>query len=119
LPKGTRPVVSPRQYFRGMPESQLPEDIARIIAILARKTAAYGGHLPWEEEQMLKSDLMISRRFWSGFDADDVRRECFRQGIGFRDTGTITDLVARAQAGRELRPHFVFRGFRLAHDRPR
>jgi hypothetical protein len=95
----------------------LPDDIVKILEHLASMARGYDNHLKWNEEAMLKADLMHSRRYWMGFPVADVRAKCIELGMREDDVALVADLVKRAQAGRRLVPQKSYRDHTFRHDR--
>ena len=96
----------------------LPIDIVKILEFLALMARGYDNHLKWNEEAMLKSDLMRNRRYWVGFPTSAVRVKCVELGMREEDVSLIADLVGRAQQGRRLVPQRSYRDHRFQHERP-
>ena len=96
----------------------LPDDIVKILDFLAAMARGYDNHLKWNEEAMLKSDLMRNRRYWVGFPTSAVRVKCVELGMREEDVSLIVDLVGRAQQGRRLVPQRSYRDHVFPHDRP-
>lgn len=97
LPSGIQSPLSTPEAEDADPA--IPEDVAVILAALARWAGGYDSGLKWNEIEKLKSDLMIKPGRWMGVTADQVRRECRRLGMRPKDADTVADLVARRQQG--------------------
>lgn len=98
-------------------EEQLPPDIVDILEGLAIMAKGYDNYLKWNEEAMLKADLMNNRRYWKGFPAKAVRDKCLELGMRGEDADRIFDYVSRAQAGRRLIPDRGYKDHRFKHER--
>lgn len=96
--------------------TQLPADIEDILTYLAETAAVYQNHLKWNEIAMLKSDLMLKRAHWLGFDASLVGAKCRELGMTDADAREVEGYVAKAQAGRRLVPDKSYRGHTFRHD---
>ena len=97
---------------------QLPEDIVDILEHLAAMAAGYGNHLKWNEEAMLKADLMANRHYWTGFPSSAVKAKCLALGMRPEDASLVAGLVAKAQEGRRLVPQRSYRDSTFRHERP-
>ncbi|MGP5625492.1 hypothetical protein [Brachybacterium alimentarium] len=96
--------------------NQLPTDIEDILQGLAESAASYQNRLKWNEIAMLKSDLMLNRAHWRGFDASLVGERCRELGMTDSDAREVEGYVAKAQAGRRLVPDKSYRGHTFPHD---
>lgn len=96
----------------------LPADIVGILEYLATLADVYDNCLKWDEEARLKAGLMHNRRYWMGVSVWDVRTKCLELGMSHEDVRLIADLVTRAQEGRRLIPHRVYRDSTFRHDQP-
>lgn len=96
----------------------LPIDIIKILEFLASQARGYGNRLKWNEEAMLKADLMSSRDYWLGVPVPAIRAKCTELGMRTEDVDLIADLVTRTQHGRRLVPQRGYRDHRFPHERP-
>lgn len=97
--------------------TELPLDIANILDSLVRWADGYGGNLKWNEEEKLKSDLMLNRSYWMKAPARLILGHLVEAGLNSDDCTTIIDYVTRAQAGRRLQPK-SYKGFSWNHEGP-
>lgn len=95
---------------------EIPADIAKILKYLAGAAAGYSTGLKWNEEAMLKADLMANRRYWLGVPVSAIRSRLLEHGMSEEDVSTVCDLVKRAQDGRRLVPQRSYRDFTFRHD---
>ena len=96
----------------------LPIDIVKILGFLAEWARGYDNHMKWNEEAMLKADLMNSRAYWLGVPVVAIEAKCAALGMSSEDVKLIADLVTRAQQGRRLVPQRTYRDHRFPHERP-
>ena len=96
----------------------LPTDIVKILEFLASMARGYSNRLKWNEEAMLKADLMNSRGYWLGIPAPAIRAKCAALGMRQEDVDLVADLVTRAQQGRRLVAQRGYREHRFQHERP-
>lgn len=101
---------------------ELPPDILVIIDYLAEEASHYKrihakpgdpGRLHWQEEHEFKSDLMERGDRWA---RDRVplrlfRSACLAANLDETDTKTLTDHLAKRQAGKRLVVHRARKGF--------
>ena len=91
----------------------LPPGINSILEFLASAAAGYGNKLKWNEQAMLKADLMNVRQRWTGVPVKLVGIRCQQLGMRLEDIDLIKDLITRAQAGRRLIAQRTYRDFRF------
>lgn len=78
---------------------KLPERAQRILEHLASAAAAYSGGLKWDEEEKLKSDLMLRRDAWQDIPIENIEEKCRELRMRPGDTRLIVDLISRRQRG--------------------
>lgn len=91
----------------------LPSGINSILEFLASAAAGYGNKLKWNEQAMLKADLMNVQQRWTGVSVAQVGARCQQLGMRIEDVDLIKDLITRAQAGRRLIAQRTYRDFRF------
>lgn len=95
------------------PEAQepLPNGIDGILEHIARMAAGYSSGLKWNEEDMLKADMMNRPERWTSVTVEQVRAKCRQLGMGPKDVDTIADFVQRRKDGRRFNVRSSYRAF--------
>jgi len=95
------------------PLPPLPNGIEEIIGYVARMAAGYSSGLKWNEEDMLKADMMNRPERWTSVTVEQVRLKCRELGIGPKDVDTITELLQRRKDGRRFNVGSSYRTFQF------
>ncbi|MGG7466211.1 hypothetical protein [Plantibacter sp. YIM 135347] len=93
----------------------LPPSVADIIEFVGGAAAGYG-HLKWNEEAMLKADMMNVWQRWSRVDSSALAAKCRAVGLTQEETAEIIDWLKRRQQGRRLVPEKTYRDFRFRQE---
>lgn len=80
----------------------LPNGIDGILEHVARMAAGYDSGLKWNEEDMLKADMMNRPERWFAVTPEQVHAKCRQLGMRPDDVDTITDFVQRRKDGRRF-----------------
>ncbi|WP_062078804.1 hypothetical protein [Demequina globuliformis] len=117
--------ANPVQLFRGetvppvsAPDrasslDQLPNGVDQILEHVALIAAGYSSGLKWNEEEMLKSDMMMRSDRWGPITVDQLRAKC--RGLGMRpnDVDTVAGLLQRRKDGHRFTVQSTYRGFQF------
>lgn len=87
----------------------LPSSVADVAQVLARWAKGYNNHLQWHEKQMFKADLMNARPRWHGVSPSAFAAKLRQEGMRAEDIAELMELLRKAQAGRRLVPHRIYR----------
>ncbi len=85
----------------------LPERAEKVAEFLAQTTGSDSDHLRSGELDKLKADLNSARDEWLGVDRTAFGARLRELGIGADDALKVDGLLAKAQAGRFVRPRTV------------
>ena len=94
----------------------MPEDIKRILEYTALFAKGYGNHMKWNEEAMLKADMMRHMNRWRLVTIQQIRDHLTSLGMRPEDVETICDMHARRLQGRRLVPQASYRNFEFRHE---
>lgn len=86
----------------------LPPSVADIIEFAGHMAAGYG-YLKWNEQAMLKADMMNARQRWRPVDLPALKSKCLAVGLTREESDEIVDWVKRTQQGRRLVPAKSYR----------
>jgi hypothetical protein len=89
----------------------LPNGIDGILEHVAGMAAGYDSGLKWNEEDMLKADMMNRPERWLPVTVEQVRAKCRQLGMRPDDVDTITDFVRRRKDGRRFNVRSSYRTF--------
>jgi len=103
------PDDSPVEEFK-----PLPNGIDGILEYVARIAAGYNSGLKWNEEDMLKADMMNRPERWIPVTVEQVRAKCRQLGMRPDDVDTVTDFVQRRKDGRRFNVRSSYRTFSFA-----
>lgn len=90
----------------------LPRDVESIFEYLQVRIEGYG-YLKWNEEAMMKADMMNVRHRWIGVNRQAFARRCRDVGMTPKETAKMVDYLKRTQEGRRLVPQQGYRDFRF------
>jgi len=94
-----------------MDESKgLPERAEKVAGFLAQAASADSDHIQSGDIDKLKADLNNSRDEWMGVNRTAFGARLRELGIGADDVLKVDGLLAKAQAGRFVRPRTVGKG---------
>ncbi|MFV0251725.1 MAG: hypothetical protein ACK5H2_00110 [Beutenbergiaceae bacterium] len=102
------PVASTRETLE-----PLPNGVDGILEHVARMAAGYDSGLKWNEEDMLKADMMNRPDRWAPVTVEKVRAKCRELGMRANDVDTITDYVQRRKDGRRFNVRSSYRTFQF------
>ena len=85
----------------------LPERTEKVAEFLAQAASADSDHLQSSDVDRLKADLNSARDEWLGVDRTAFGARLRELGMGADDVLKVDGLLAKAQAGRFVRPRTV------------
>jgi hypothetical protein len=91
----------------------LPPSVASIAEHLAMMARGYDNHLKWNEQAMVKADLMNARQRWLRVDPVVFAAKLRNEGMRQEDVSELVGWLRKAQAGRRLVPQRRYRDFRF------
>lgn len=89
----------------------LPNGVDGILEYVAGMAAGYTSGLKWNEEDMLKADMMNRPERWDPISVEQVRAKCRQLGMRARDVDTIADFLQRRKDGRRFNVRSSYRTF--------
>lgn len=92
----------------------LPNGIDEILEHVAAMAAGYSSGLKWNEEDMLRADMMNRPERWQPITVDQVRAKCRALGMRADDVDTIAGYVQRRKEGRRFNVRSSYRTFEFA-----
>ncbi len=87
--------------------NELPERAEKVAAFLAQAANTDSDHVPSGDLDKLKADLNSARDEWLGVDRVAFGARLRELGVGTDDVLKVDGLLAKAQAGRFVRPRTV------------
>lgn len=96
------PVASPREVHC----EPLPNGVDGILEYVAEMAAGYSTGLKWNEEHMLRADMMNRPERWASITVERVRAKCRALKLRPDDIDTIAGFLQRRKEGRR----FIVRG---------
>lgn len=91
----------------------LPNGVDGILEYVARMAAGYSSGLKWNEEDMLKADMMNRPERWAPVTVEQVRRKCRELGMRPKDVDTVTGFLQRRKDGRRFNVSSSYRSFQF------
>lgn len=92
-------------------QEPLPNGVEGILAHVAGMAAGYSSGLKWNEEDMLKADMMNRPERWVPITVEQVRAKCRELGMRPNDTDTIAGYLQRRKEGRRFNIQSSYRTF--------
>jgi hypothetical protein len=106
-------VQPPERAGSGVLEPLL-NGIDSILEHVAHMAAGYSSGLKWNEEDMLKADMMNRPERWLPVTVEQVRAKCRQLGMKPKDIDTIADFVQRRKDGRRFNIRSSYRNFHFS-----
>lgn len=91
----------------------LPNRIDGILEHIASMAAGYDSGLKWNEEDMLKADMMNRPDRWVPVTVEQVRAKCRALGMRADDVDTIAGFLQRRKEGRRFNIRSSYRTFQF------
>lgn len=89
----------------------LPNGVGQIREHIAAMAAGYSTGLKWNEEDMLKADMMNRPERWVPVTVDRVRAKCRESGMRPNDIDTVAGFVQRRKDFRRFNVQSSYRTF--------
>jgi hypothetical protein len=106
--------VQPTSKAHGIGASApLPNGVDGILEHIASMAAGYSSGLKWNEEDMLKADMMNCPNRWVPITVEQVRAKCRELGMRPNDIDTIAGYLQRRKDGRRFNVRSSYRDFRF------
>lgn len=94
-------------------EDSLPNGVEGILEYVASMAAGYSSGLKWNEEDMLKADMMNRPERWIPITVERVRAKCKKLGMSPNDIDTISGFLQHRKAGRRFNICNAYRIFQF------
>jgi len=91
----------------------LPNGVEEILKHVAQMAAGYSSGLKWNEEDMLKADMMNRPERWEPIFPEQIRAKCRELGMRPNDVDTVTGFLQRRKDGRRFNVRSSYRDFRF------
>lgn len=91
----------------------LPNGVDGILEYVAKMAAGYSTGLKWNEEDMLKADMMNRPERWAPITVEQVRAKCRALGMRPKDGDTVTGFLQRRKDGRRFNVRSSYRDFQF------
>lgn len=91
----------------------LPNGVEGILEYVARMAAGYSSGLKWNEEDMLKADMMHRPDRWAAVSVEQVRAKCRELGMRPNDVDTVAGFLQRRKDGRRFNVRSSYRDFQF------
>lgn len=95
------------------PAEPLPNGVEGILEYVARAAAGYSSGLNWNEEDMLKADMMNRPERWVSISVEHARRRCRELGMRPTDVDTVAGFLQRRKQGRRFNVRSSYRDFQF------
>ncbi|PRB08698.1 hypothetical protein [Microbacterium sp. MYb62] len=95
------------------PSEPLPNGVDGILEYVASMAAGYSSGLKWNEEDMLKADMMNRPDRWVPITVEQVRTRCRELGMRPNDVDTVAGFLQRRKEGRRFNVRSSYRDFRF------
>ncbi|XKH52071.1 hypothetical protein LG284_08430 [Citricoccus nitrophenolicus] len=102
--------IEPALRRRPAPEP-LPNGVDAILEHVAAMAAGYSTGLKWNEEDMLKADMMNRPDRWVPVTVEQIRARCRELGMRADDVDTIAGFLQRRKEGRRFNVRSSYRTF--------
>lgn len=89
----------------------LPNGVDEILEHVAAAAAGYSSGLKWNEEDMLRADMMNRHERWHPITVDQVRAKCRALGMRADDVDKIAGYLQRRKEGRRFNVRSSYRTF--------
>lgn len=75
--------------------------------------AGYSSGLKWNEEDMLKADMMLRPDRWASVSVEQVRAKCRELGMHPNDVDTVAGFLQRRKDGRRFNVRSSYKDFQF------
>lgn len=93
------------------PSEPLPNGVDGILEYVASMAAGYSSGLKWNEEDMLKADMMNRPDRWVPVTVEQVRAKCRELGMRPNDVDTVAGFLQRRKDGRRFNVRSSYKDF--------
>lgn len=94
-------------------QDPLPNGVDGILEYVAGMAAGYSSGLKWNEEDMLKADMMNRPERWVPITVEQVRTKCRQLGMRPNDVDTVAGFLQRRKDGRRFNVRSSYRDFQF------
>jgi hypothetical protein len=101
--------VAPLKQEQSKLLEQLPNGVDGILEHIAHMAAGYSTGLKWNEEDMLKADMMNRPERWIPITVDQVRAKCRALGMRADDVDKVAGFLQRRKDGRRFNVRSSYR----------
>lgn len=98
---------------RGDVGEPLANGVEGILEYAAGMAAGYSSGLKWNEEDMLKADMMNRPERWEPITVEQVRAKCRELGMRPKDVDTVAGYLQRRKDGRRFNVRSSYRDFQF------
>ncbi|MFZ4841126.1 hypothetical protein [Mycetocola saprophilus] len=91
----------------------LPNGVEEILEYVAHMAAGYSSGLKWNEEDMLKADMMNRPERWVPITVEQVRAKCCKMGMRPNDVDTVAGFLQRRKEGRRFNVRSSYNTFQF------
>lgn len=107
--------VPPRvEAENAAPSEPLPNGVEGILEYVARMAAGYSSGLKWNEEDMLRADMMNRPDRWTSITVEQVRAKCRELGMRPNDVDTVAGFLQRRKEGRRFNVRSSYKDFQFS-----
>lgn len=92
----------------------LPGGVERILEYVASMAAGYSSGLKWNEEDMLKADMMNCPERWTPVTVEQVRTKCRELKMRPHDVDTVAGFLQRRKDGRRFNVRSSYKDFQFS-----
>ena len=92
---------------------ELPNGVDAILEYVAGMAAGYSSGLKWNEEDMLKADMMNRPERWVPITVEQVRAKCRELGMRPNDVDTVAGFLQRRKDGRRFNVRGSYHDFQF------
>lgn len=91
----------------------LPNGVDEILEHIAGMAAGYSSGLKWNEEDMLKADMMNRPERWVPITVEQLRAKCRALGMRPKDIDAVVGFLQRRKEGRRFNVQSSYRTFQF------
>ncbi|KDA05274.1 hypothetical protein DC31_17115 [Microbacterium sp. CH12i] len=95
------------------PSEPLPNGVEGILEYVAQMAAGYSSGLKWNEEDMLKADMMNRPERWVSITVEQVRAKCRELQMRPNDVDTVAGFLQRRKDGRRFNVRSSYKNFQF------
>lgn len=95
------------------PSEPLANGVEGILEYIAQMAAEYSSGLKWNEEDMLKADMMSRPERWASITVEQVRAKCRELQMRPNDVDTVAGFLQRRKDGRRFNVRSSYKDFQF------